>query len=484
MPAPMNRRLSAATLACVKAGVALPCYDRATTGVGIVHFGPGAFHRAHQACYVDDLLVRDPRWAISEVSLHSVAVKSALEPQDGLFTVAQLDAETHLRIIGAIREVLTAAVDRERVFARLTSPAVKLVTLTVTEKGYCLGADGDLDLAHPDVVRDLAAPAAPASIIGWLTEGLARRRAAGLSPFVTISCDNVVSNGPKLRHAVIRLAQARGDGALAEWIANEARFPTTMVDSIAPATDDGLKTRVAEGIGLRDEAPVQRESFRQWVIEDILGPEAPDFASVGATLTRDVAAYERAKLRLLNGAHSTLAYAGLLLGHDTVSSAMADPLLAGFVERMMRRDVAPTLPATPGFDIPAYIDSVLARFRNPALVHRLRQIACDGSQKLPYRILGTVRDALAAGRPVDRLAVPLAAWMRFVVGETRAGRVLDDPLAGPLGNAGRAATGDAPGDVALFFALPAVLPADLVGKPDLVAAVAAAYRDIGAALGR
>lgn len=450
-----------------------PRYKRAQTSVGVVHFGPGAFHRAHQAAYFDRLLAADPRWAICAVSLKSPGVRDALKPQDGLYTLLELGAETRMRVIGSIRELLVAAETPEAVLARLASPDIRLVTLTVTEKGYCLGPDGALDLGHADIAADRATPERPSSVVGWLVEGLARRRAAGLAPFTTLSCDNLPANGRKLKAAVVALAATR-DAALADWIAAGARFPCTMVDSITPATDDALRLRVAAGLGLEDAWPIQREHFLQWVIEDDLGP-AHDALAVLATLTDDVGGWEKAKLRLLNGAHSTLAYAGLLRGRQTVRDAMADAPLAAFVERMMLQDIAPTVTPPAGMVVENYVQALLERFRNPAIEHKLSQIAWDGSQKLPIRILGTVADALAAGRPLDRLAAPVAAWMRFVVRQAGAAVVLTDPLAGPLARLGLACNGDAAHDVRLFLALEQVFPRELAATPAFREAVTAAY---------
>ncbi|MFZ5669832.1 MAG: mannitol dehydrogenase family protein [Pseudomonadota bacterium] len=437
-------------------------YDRTGTRIGIVHLGPGAFFRAHLASYVDALLARDPRWAISAVALKSRGVRDALAPQDGLYTLVELGETTRMRTLGVIAELLVASETPEAVAARLADPAVGLVTLTITEKGYCLGPDGRLDFGHPDIVADRERPT---SAIGWLVEGLARRRAADVPPFRVLSCDNLPSNGRALKAAVLALAAAR-DRDLARWIEAEARFPRTMVDSITPATDDALRARVRAETGLDDAWPVQRETFAQWAIEDDLGPGAPDLVSVGATLTGDVEAWEQAKLRLLNGAHSALAYIGLLRGRETVREAMADAALARFVRALMLEDIAPTLAAPPGLDIPAYVEALLDRFRNPALAHRLSQIAWDGSQKLPIRLLGAVRDALVAGRSVERLAVPLVAWMKFVIRQTRAGVALVDPLAGRLA---RLSSLDD------FLALEAVFPPDLAGDPRLRSALGAIW---------
>ena len=465
-------RLSDATLAQARA--IRPAYDRAATSIGIVHFGPGAFHRAHQAYYVDELLARDPSWSICEVALRSPGVRDALAPQDGLYTLAALDAQTSFRVIGAIGELRVASEDPEAVFARLAAPGVRAVTMTVTEKGYCLTAGGELDTGHADIVRDLANPRTPASLIGWLVEGLRRRREAGLEPFTVISCDNLADNGVRLKRGAVQYALEL-DPELARWIDDRGRFPRTMVDSITPATDDALRARVEAETGLADAWPIQREAFTQWVIEDVMGADAPDLGSVGVTLTNDVSGFERAKLRVLNGAHSTLAYAGSLAGYETVADAMRDERLAGFVEVMMRQDIAPTVQAPAGLDLDDYITAVLKRFRNPEIRHNLSQIAWDGSQKLPFRILGAVRDALAAGRPVDRLALPLAAWMRFVQRRAREGAALTDPMAGRLAELGRASTGDPAGDVGRFLELTAVFPADLAADPRLRGAIEAAY---------
>ena len=468
-------RLTLRSLPSIKAGVKAPAYDRAKTQIGIVHFGPGAFHRGHQAWYLDTLLERDPRWAICGAELRPPGFGAALVPQDCLYVIAELDTKTRFRVVGSLKEYLSAMDSADRIFSRLSLAQVKLVTLTVTEKGYCLDGAGTLDFHHPDIIHDLEHPTTPVSAIGWVTEGLARRKAMGLAPFIAMSCDNVVGNGHKLRKAVLSFAEARGDQDLTNWIAGEVRFPCTMVDSITPAADEAFKQNVAEAVGLRDDAPVQRESFVQWVIEDILGPEAPDLASVGASLTNDVTAYEQAKIRLLNGAHSTLAYIGLLWGHGSVGEAVADLRLGNFVARLMREDIVPSLRAVRGFDFEAYIAAILQRFRNPALVHRLIQIASDGSQKLPYRFMGTIADALAAGRPIERLVVPVAAWMRFVVREVKTGRPLNDPLAAALARVGVGCTGESRIDLPRFLAISEVFPAELANELKFTAALGAAY---------
>lgn len=469
------KRLSNATLGGVCASARIPAYDRTATRVGVVHFGPGAFHRAHQAWYFDHMLARDPGLAICAVSLRTSDLRDALAPQDGLYALAEKETDPTIQVIGAIREVLVAPEAPEAVFARLAQ--ARYVTATVTEKGYCLTAAGDLDLAHPDVRHDLETPERPVTLAGWIAEALRRRKAQGCLPFTTISCDNLSDNGLKLGRAVVRFAEARGEAELAAWIAAEAAFPCSMVDSITPATDDALRAQVQAALGLADAWPVQRERFVQWVVENRLGADSTQFAAAGVTLVRAVAPFERAKLRLLNGAHSTLAYVGLGLGYETVSEAMTDPRLAGFIEQMMRDDVAPSLDA-PELDIPAYVGQVLRRFRNPAIVHKLSQIAWDGSQKLRFRLLETAAEALAAGRPVDRLAVGVAAWMRFVVRQTRAAAAIVDPLAEVLAATGSGCDGSGR-DVSRFLALEGVFPPALTADPRFQAAVARPYVGLG-----
>ena len=442
-----------------------------------MHLGPGAFHRAHQACYFDRLLARDPRWAISAVSLHSPSVRHALAPQDGLYALAELDDPTRWRVIGAIRELLVAPQTPDRVLARLAHPDTRLVTLTVTEKGYTLDSTGRLDLNDPDVTADLTASAHPRTAIGWIVAGLSARRATGLPPFTTVSCDNLADNGRTLKAAVVGFA-GRRDPDLAQWIDSEARFPCTMVDSITPASDDALRARAAEALGLTDAWPVQREPFTQWVVEDAFGDDGPDWASAGVTVSNDIAAYAQAKLRLLNGAHSTLAYAGLLRGHETVGEAMADAELAAFVERLMLEDVAPTVAAPKGFDLDRYVHDLLARFRNGSVRHLLSQIAWDGSQKLPVRVLTTVRDAALTGRPLDRLAVPVAAWMRFVRERAQGDVAIVDPMAEALSAIGHATSGVGADDVPRFLAIEAVFGRERMPKP-YVEALITAYNALG-----
>lgn len=430
-------RLSQATLGTLPAPVQRPAYDRSQVIPGVVHFGPGAFHRAHQAAAFDTLLAHDTRWGVTGVSLHSRSVAEALDPQDGLYTLALLDRESQYRIVGSIGKVLTQD-DPAAILQALAAPQTRIVSSTVTEKGYCLGADGTLDFAHAAIRSDLEAmreghapTTGSASYIGWLVRGLQARRRAGLSGLTVLSCDNLTDNGRKLEAATMALA-GEIDPDTARWIADNVTFPNAMVDSITPATDDALRARVLAETGLEDAWPIQRERFTQWVIEDRFAQERPALDLAGVTFAADVRPFETAKLRLLNGAHSSLAYIGLGLGLETVADAMAHKPLAAFVERLMREDIAPSVAAPAGLDLDGYISDVLSRFENPALRHLLSQIAWDGSQKLPYRLLDTLRDALKAGRDPSRLALPIAAWLRFLATAAREGKTITDPMAATL----------------------------------------------------
>ncbi|MBU1307080.1 MAG: mannitol dehydrogenase family protein [Alphaproteobacteria bacterium] len=424
-------RLSAATLAKVPAGVRLPDYDRSAVTAGIVHLGIGAFHRAHMAVYVDDLLKDNPDWAIVGASLRRPDTKEALEPQDGLYTIAVRDAAgTHPRVIGSILKVLDANTQREELLDLMASPQIRIVSLTVTEKGYCHDpATGKLDRGHPDIVHDLANPETPRSAPGMLVEALYRRWEAGTVPFTVMSCDNLPSNGETTASIVFELALLRNVD-FSDWVAELVNFPSTMVDRIVPSTTDADRAMVTELLGMEDAWPIMTEPFTQWVIQDSF-ESRPPFENVGATMTRHVEQFERMKLRMLNGSHSTMAYLGYLAGYEYVSDVMGDPDFVKLIHGLMTEEAMPTLITLRKDNLAAYRDELLERFRNPALKHRTWQIAMDGSQKLPQRLLGTIRDRLAAGQPFERLALGVAAWMRYVVGIDEKGDNIDvrDPLA-------------------------------------------------------
>jgi fructuronate reductase len=405
-------------------------------GVGIVHLGLGAFHRAHQAIITQRALAVAPGpWAISGVSLRGAAVRNALQPQDCLYTLIENDGvEEQASVVGVIREALWAPEQGGILLARLATPATRIVTLTVTEKGYCHHpATGDLDLAHPDIQADLAGGNPPRSTLGWLVRGLAERRAGGAGGLTVLCCDNMASNGRTL-HRLVRQFAEHLDPGLAAWIEDQVSFPSSMVDRIVPAATPASLDHAAEILGLRDEAAVSAEGFAQWVIEDDFRAGRPCWEAAGAELVRDVRPYQELKLRLLNGAHSAIAYLGALLGKPYVADVMADPALARFAERLMLEETAPLVPAPPGFDVEAYVRALLRRFENRTLQHRTLQIAMDGSQKIPVRWLPTLREARRRGLPARHLVTALAVWLRFLMGRDEAGQELplEDPLAARL----------------------------------------------------
>ena len=411
------------------ASVQAPSYDRLAQAAGIVHIGIGAFHRAHQAVYTDDAMTAGDRdWGIIGVSLRSGDVAAQLNPQDGLYTVSTRSAAgTDLRLIGAVQRVLVAAENPQAVIDVIAAPTTHIVSVTVTEKGYLRGPGGALDLA---------AAKAPSSLYRVIGAGLAARHTAGRPGLTLLSCDNLASNGAALK-ALMRQYLAAEHPELVGWFDTECRCPATMIDRIVPATTDADRAGVEAELGVRDEGAVVTEAFSQWVIEDDFAGPRPRWETVGAQLVADVAPYETAKLRMLNGAHSALAYIGLGRGHEFVHQAIADPDIRSVIERLMRAEAAPTIDAAPGQDLSAYADALLDRFANPALDHRLIQIAMDGSQKIPQRWLETLAWHQTRGERCPSIEAAIAAWIAFL----RSGAEIDDPLADRLCEA--AATPDA-----------------------------------------
>jgi len=439
-------RLSQETLAKLPPEVARPGYDRGAVKTGVVHLGVGAFHRAHQAMVFDRLLTAgDLRWGVIGASLRSPAVRDALAPQDGLYTLVERDGGgERLQVIGSVRGVLVAPEGPPALIEAMAATDVHLITLTITEKGY--GGD------------------APAMI----ADALALRHERGLAPFTAISCDNIAGNGARLAEAVLDAAETRSP-ALRDWIAAQGAFPSTMVDRITPETTEADIDALAARIGLVDRAMIKTEPFWQWVIEDRFAGPRPAFEDVGVQVVADVAPWEIAKLRLLNGAHSAMAYLGGLAGIGFVHAFVGDAARVVFIERLWDEAEA-TLPPTPGLDIAAYRVALLARFTNPALNHALRQIAMDGSQKLPQRLAAPLMARQARGLASPCLILAIAAWMKWQSGRTDAGEtfVVDDPLASqtrPIAESASAAE-----RVAGFLSLSAIFAPELADCADTLAA--------------
>ncbi len=485
-----NNRLSAATLSRVSPPVRRPTYDRTRLSAGIVHLGIGAFARGHLAAVTDDVLEQRAAAGlpldigIIGVSLRRAEQRDLLVPQDGLYTMIERGrGAPQARVIGSLMRVLVAPEHAQAVLDSMTSPAVRVVTLTITENGYCHDtATGRLRFDHPDILADLAAPTIPRSAIGYLVEALAQRRGKGLRPFTVVSCDNLLGNGRLLAGLVVAFAECR-DPALAHWIQAECRFPSTMVDRIVPAATGADRSDAFTLTGLVDAAAISHEPFLQWVIEDhFVDGERPDWAHGGAKFVADVAPYERMKLRMLNAAHSSLAYLGYLSGHETIGDAVADPVLATYCRRLWLHEVIPTLDDIDRSALEDYARSLVGRFANPAIRHRTWQIAMDGSLKLPVRIMPTLQARRAAGLSSPCLTLAVAGWMRYIGGVDERGGAIDvrDPNAGVLLERLAAAGDDLGKRADALLAVDTVFPTALTSakafRDDIVAAYTTLHR--------
>ena len=473
----MTQRLSEASLGALPPAVARPSCDRAAVKAGVVHLGVGAFHRAHQAVVFDDALASgDLRWGVIGASLRSPGVRDQLNPQDGLYSVVVREGDQRdVRIIGAIKSVMVAPEDPAALVAAMAHPDVHIVTLTVTEKGYRLDpASGALMVDDPDVAADLSDLSAPRTAPGFVTAALAARKAAGLPPFTVISCDNLPHNGARIRQAVLDMA-GRIDPDLRDWIETHGAFPQTMVDRIVPATTPEDVAANEALLGVTDQGMVKTEPFTQWVIEDRFAGPRPDFESLGVQITADVAPWEDAKLRLLNGAHSAIAYLGALAGLQYVDQVVAVPAYARFVEALWD-EAASTLTPPPGLDVAAYRGELMRRFANSALQHRTWQIAMDGSQKLPQRLLAACAARLEKDQPIDALTLAVAGWMRWQDGVDDAGNAfaVDDPLAAETARL-VGGGGDSRARVAALLGLSAVFPPALAADARFAKAVTDAH---------
>ncbi|MBP0999009.1 mannitol dehydrogenase family protein [Serratia fonticola] len=461
------------------ANAIVPQYDRSKLVSRLVHLGFGAFHRAHQAVYADILAQEHGSdWGYCEINLIGGEQQIAdLKQQDMLYSVAEMSADAwQCRVVGVVKQALHAQVDGlDAVFQALAQPEVAIVSMTITEKGYCHSpATGQLQLDHPLIVRDLANPHHPQSAVGVIVAALAQRKAAGQSAFSVMSCDNMPENGHVTRNVITTYAKAL-DPALATWIETHVTFPSTMVDRIVPAVTPDTLAQVAQQTGVQDPAAVACEPFRQWVIEDNFVAGRPAWEQAGAELVSDVLPFEEMKLRMLNGSHSFLAYLGYLAGYPHISDCMQDEHYGKAARHLMLAEQAPTL-NTPGTDLEKYADSLLARYRNTALKHRTWQIAMDGTQKLPQRMLDSVRWHLANGSDFDCLALGVAGWMRYVGGKDEQGQPIDisDPLREEIA---RRVANSAEGEprVMALLQMTSVFGRDLPDNQRFVNAVTSAY---------
>ena len=457
----------------------LPTYDRSKLVSRIVHLGFGAFHRAHQAVYADILAAEHGSdWGYTEVNLIGGEQQIAdLNHQDNLYTVAEMSADAWTaRVVGVVKEALHAQVDGlETVLAKMCEPQVAIVSLTITEKGYCHSpATGQLMLDHPFIAADLQNPHQPKSAPGVVVEALARRKAAGLPAFSVMSCDNMPENGHVMRNVVCAYARAV-DAGLADWIESHVTFPSTMVDRIVPAVTPETLDKIEQLTGVRDPAGVACEPFRQWVIEDNFVAGRPAWEKAGAELVSDVIPFEEMKLRMLNGSHSFLAYLGYLAGYQHINDCMGDENYRRAAHDLMLKEQAPTLKVQ-NVDLARYADLLIARYTNPALRHRTWQIAMDGSQKLPQRMLDSVRWHLADNSRFMLLALGVAGWMRYVGGVDEQGNAIEvcDPLL-PVIQAAVAQSEEGESRVKALLAIEAIFGKDLPLEGKFVDQVINAY---------
>ncbi len=405
--------------------IAVPAYDRAALSHGIVHVGLGNFHRAHQAVYLDDLfaLGLDHDWALTGAGVRApdANMRQMLGDQDNLSTVIELDPEdARARVIGAMIDFVEVAPGNAPLIAKMAEEATRIVSLTVTEGGYFVSADtGTFDPTHPDIVADAATPEAPKTVFGAIVAALKARRAAGVPPFTVMSCDNLPGNGDVTRDAVVGFAQLI-DLDLADWIEGQVAFPNGMVDRITPATGE-TERALAASMGIDDPVPVTCEPFRQWVLEDKFTLGRPRLEEVGVTFTDDVHAYERMKIRILNGGHAVIAYPGALLGCELAHDAMAHPLVHAFFRKVEAEEILPHVHAVPEFTPDQYLELIDARFSNPAIKDTTRRLCLDGSNRQPKFIVPSIRDGLAAGVSINGLALLSALWCRYCIGQIEDG---------------------------------------------------------------
>jgi mannitol 2-dehydrogenase len=421
----MTTKLSAANLAEIAKTAAIPAYRAAELSPGILHFGVGNFHRAHQAVYLDDLfnkgLGRD--WALIGTGVRpaDAAMRDTLKAQDWLTTVVEQEAEhSAARVTASMIDFISPA-DTSAIIARLADPAIRIVSLTVTEGGYYIDpATQKFAADHPEIVADGRNPAAPKTAFGLILAGLKRRRDAGLGPFTVMSCDNIPGNGHVTQNAVVGLAR-RFDPSLADWVAGNVAFPNSMVDRITPATSDRERQLLADEFGIEDAWPVFCEAFRQWVVEDEFPAGRPPLEEAGVQFVPDVAPFELMKIRILNGGHATIAYPAALMDIHFVHEAMENELVRGFLDKVEHDEIIPIVPPVPDTDLEEYFRLIDRRFANPKIGDTIRRLCLDGSNRQPKFILPSARDRLARGQGVTGLALVSALWCRYCYGESDSG---------------------------------------------------------------
>ncbi|WP_076258529.1 mannitol dehydrogenase family protein [Intrasporangium flavum] len=423
--------LSAAGLADLDPRVARPSYDRSAVTTGIVHFGVGGFHRAHQAMYVDALMNEGEAldWGICGVGVlpHDRRIVDTLTAQDGLYTlvVKHPDGRREPRVVGSIVEMLFAPDDPQAVVDKLADPSTRVVSLTITEGGYLVNqVTGEFDASDPSIRADLEEGATPHTVFGFVVAGLAARRAAGTPPFTVMSCDNLPGNGDVARKMMTAFTRLKDPG-LADWMDEHVQFPNCMVDRITPVTAPDDIDRLAGEFGVADGWPVVCEPFTQWVLEDHFTDGRPPFEDAGVQLVDDVVPYELMKLRLLNASHQALCYLGYLSGYRYAHEVCQDPLFVDFLLGYMEHEGSPTLPAVPGVDLDAYCHQLIERFANPEVRDTLARLCAESSDRIPKWLVPVINRNLETGGQIDRSALVVAAWARYAEGVDEAGEPIE-----------------------------------------------------------
>ena len=463
--------------------VSLPNFPRERLTSRIVHIGFGAFHRAHQSLFTHELAeATDSNWGICEVNLFGgEELITKLRDQDHLYTVLERGRNTaNAKVIASITESLHVTFDGvDAILNKLASPVTEIVSLTVTEKGYCVdAATGNLDLSNTLIVNDLKNPSVPSSAIGFIVEALRMRRDSGLPSFTVMSCDNIQENGHVAKKAITQFAKTV-DETLAQWIETHTKFPCTMVDRIVPAATDETLAQIQEHIGVYDPVGIACEEFKQWVIEDDFVQGRPDWDNVGAQFVKDVVPYEEMKLRMLNGTHSFLAYLGYLAGYMHISDAMENSSFRSVAHSMMVDVQAKSLSNLGDVNLSDYADQLIERFINPSLKHRTWQIAMDGSQKIPQRLVGSLRYHLAQGNDISILATAIAGWIKYSTGIDEGGNPIEvlDPLKDQLSSL-YTEYGTGPEIVKVVLGISSIFPEDIGKNERVITAVTIAYTNL------
>ena len=426
-PPPLNAR----TLTYLSGRLPVPAYDRDLVTPGVVHFGVGGFHRAHQAMYHDRLLNQGTAldWGICGVGVMAAdrRMQQALAAQDGLYTLVlkHSDGTYEPRVIGSIVEYLFAPDDPEAVIEKMAAQSTRIVSLTITEGGYNISdVTGEFDVTNPDVIADLEPGAVPRTTFGLITEALRRRRKLGLAPFTVMSCDNLQGNGHLSRKVFTTFARLR-DPELGDWVDRETRFPTSMVDRITPVTTDADRAEVRDRFGIDDLWPVVCEPYTQWVLEDTFTAGLLAYEKVGVQVVDQVEPYELMKLRLLNGSHQALCYFAYLAGYRLVHEAARDPLFRAFLLGYMDEEATPTLPPVPGVDLEGYKHTLIERFSNPQVRDTIARLCAQSSDRIPKWLLPVIREQLAVGGEIRRSAAVVASWARYAEGVDERGEPIE-----------------------------------------------------------